>query len=61
MPSSYHHPNEQPDIFWINLFDFFNYGYVKLSDEIYSETNLRGRYVFYNKNVYNINENLFNK
>lgn len=61
MPSSYHHPNEQPDIFWINLFDFFNYGYVKLSDEIYNDTNLRGRYIFYNRNVYNITETLFEK
>ena len=61
MPSSYHHPNEQPDIFWINLFDFFNYDYVKLSDEIYSDTNLRGRYIFYNKNVYNIKEKIFEK
>ena len=61
MPSSYHHPNEQPDIFWINLFDFFNYDYVKLSDEIYNDTNLRGRYIFYNRNVYNIEEKLFEK
>ena len=61
MPSSYHHPNEQPDIFWINLFDFFNYDYVKLSDEIYNDTNLRGRYIFYNRSVYNIKEKLFEK
>lgn len=61
MPSSYHHPNEQPDIFWINLFDFFNYDYIKLSDEIYSDTNLRGRYIFYNKNSYNIKEKIFEK
>lgn len=61
MPSSYHHPNEQPDIFWINLFDFFNYDYVKLSDEIYSDTNLRGRYIFYNRDVYNVKEKLFEK
>lgn len=55
---TYDHCNEQPDKFWINLFDFFNYGYLKLSDEVYNNTQLRGRYVFYNRDVYNITENL---
>jgi hypothetical protein len=54
MPPHYHHCNEQPDKFWINLFDFFNYDYVKLSDEIYNNTQLRARYVFYNRNVYDL-------
>ena len=54
IPPTYDHCNEQPDKFWINLFDFFNYGYIKLSDEVYNNTHLRGRYVFYNRNVYNV-------
>ena len=58
---TYDHCNEQPDKFWINLFDFFNYGYIKLSDEVYNNTQLRGRYVFYNRNVYNIEEKLSEK
>ena len=37
----------------------FNYGYIKLSDEVYNNTHLRGRYIFYNKNVYSSKETMF--
>lgn len=53
LPSNYHHVNEQPEKFWINLFKYFDYDYFKLPDFVYNDTNLRGRFIFYNKNVYN--------
>lgn len=47
-----HHPNEQPYQYWINLFEFYGYGAALLSDEIYNSCEGRGRYIFYNKKVY---------
>lgn len=44
-----HHPNEQPYKFWINLFDFFGYSPILLSDEIFNSCERRGRYIFYNR------------
>lgn len=56
IPPTYDHCNEQPEKFWINIFDFFNYGYIELPNDVYTNTQWRGRYVFYNKNVYNVVE-----
>lgn len=47
-----HHPNEQPYEYWINIFDFYNFGEKRLSDEIFNKCETRGRYLFYNRNVY---------
>ncbi len=53
-----HHPNEQPDIFWINLFRFYGFQPLRISlnvnmpnnpemgSLISAEAELRGRYVF---------------
>lgn len=44
-----HHPNEQSYKFWINLFDFFGYSPILLSDEIFNSCERRGRYMFYSR------------
>jgi len=44
-----HHPNEQPYQYWINLFKFYGYEAIRLSDEIYNACEYRGRYMFYNE------------
>jgi len=53
-----HHPNEQPDIFWINLFRFYGFQPLPISFDISTPDNpevgpalakhavIRGRYVF---------------
>lgn len=48
-----HHPNEQPYKFWINLFRFYGYSALLLSDEIFNACERRGRYIFYNKSKFN--------
>lgn len=53
-PAHIHHPNEMPDKFWINLFDFYGYGCYKLPDWVFDQTEGRGKYIFYNKSVYDI-------
>jgi hypothetical protein len=45
----YHHCNEQPDKFWINLFDFFGYGVTRIPDLIFKATAGRGKFLFYKK------------
>lgn len=49
-----HHCNEQPEKFWINLFDFYNYGYYVLPREISEGCEGRGTHVFYNRSIFNI-------
>lgn len=44
-----HHSNEQPDQFWINLFNHFGYSAMRLSDEIYASCEGRGKYIFYSR------------
>lgn len=46
----YHHCNEQPEKFWVNIFDFYNFNSYKLSHEIYTECEARATHVFYNRN-----------
>lgn len=52
----YHHCNEQPEKFWINLFDFYNYGALLLP-RLEGDNNIglygnRGTHLFYNRDVY---------
>ena len=47
-----HHPNEQPYQYWINLFKFYGYEAIRLSDEIFNACEYRGRYMFYNKSKF---------
>jgi hypothetical protein len=57
----HHHSNPQPDKFWINLFDFFNWGYLKPKPEYKHIFNERLDYIFYNRNIFgNLDENLIN-
>lgn len=51
-PAHFHHPNEQPYKYWINIFEYFGYGCYMLPDEIYNACASRGRCIFYNKAVY---------
>lgn len=44
----YHHTNEQPEIFWQNLFAFYGYNMLRLPESVASETAGRGGYLFYN-------------
>jgi len=49
-----HHPNERPYKFWIKLFDFYNYGYYMLPDDVYNACEGRGRMIFYNRKTIKI-------
>jgi hypothetical protein len=42
----YHHSNEQPAPFWINLFRFYGYRTWRLPDEVTRATEMRGRMIF---------------
>lgn len=55
-PAHIHHPNEMPDIFWINLFEFYGYGCYRLPQWVYDQTEGRGKFIFYNKKVYEGNQ-----
>jgi len=44
----YHHCNEQPAKFWINLFKYYGYEYEKISDELRQKVENRGQFIFYN-------------
>jgi hypothetical protein len=50
----YHHCNEQPAKFWINLFDFYGYGCLEVPTEVNLKCEWRAKYIFYNKNVITI-------
>ena len=43
----YHHSNEQPEVYWKNIFQFFGYQMYKLPKEITDHTFLRGKQIFY--------------
>jgi len=45
-PAHVHHPNEQPDIYWINLFKFFGYKPYKFDDNTVMATKQRLKYIF---------------
>lgn len=55
-PAHIHHPNEMPDIFWINLFEFYGYGCYRLPQWVLDQTEGRGKFIFYNKKVYEGNQ-----
>ena len=46
----YHHCNEQPAKFWVNIFDFYGFQAHKLPDQVYHECEARATHVFYNRN-----------
>lgn len=48
----YHHSNEQPEKFWVNLFDFYDYDYIKIPENVIQSVEHRGSHLFYNKQVY---------
>lgn len=43
-----HHSNEQPEKFWINLFAFFGYRYVRINPAFLPYFENRGGLIFYN-------------
>jgi hypothetical protein len=51
----YHHCNEQPAKFWINIFDFYNYGCLELPHEVIYECGYRAKFIFYNKSITTFN------
>lgn len=55
-PAHVHHCNEMPTKFWVNLFEFYGYGAYLLPDWVYDQCEGRGRYIFYNKSVYEGNK-----
>jgi SAM-dependent methyltransferase len=42
-----HHPNEQPDAFWINLFAFYGYAVATIPEKFHEFTKHRIKLVFY--------------
>lgn len=46
-----HHNNEQPDVFWINLFAFYGYSFIRVSEATRIATAQRAGFVFYNTNT----------
>lgn len=49
-----HHVAEMPLDYWIKLFDWFGYGCFMLPDYVMTETEGRGRVIFYNSKVYRV-------
>lgn len=47
----YHHTNEQPPKFWVNLFKFHDYTGIALPEALCAELEGRGRYIFCGPNV----------
>ena len=45
----YHHSNEQPLEFWVNLFAFYGYASLLLPEEVTASVEGRGRVVFYDR------------
>jgi cyclopropane fatty-acyl-phospholipid synthase-like methyltransferase len=45
-PAHVHHPNEQPDAYWINLFAFFGYKPYKFDDYTIMATKQRLKFMF---------------
>jgi cyclopropane fatty-acyl-phospholipid synthase-like methyltransferase len=47
----YHHCNEQPDKFWVNLFKFYGFEASRLPEEVTRACEARGDYVFYSRDL----------
>lgn len=47
----YHHSNEQPAKFWVNLFRFYDYEAIELPPELGEAVGARGTHVFCSPNV----------
>jgi SAM-dependent methyltransferase len=50
--ASFHHPNEQPEKFWVNLFDFYGYGSAPIPEIFAQLLRDRARNVFYKREKY---------
>jgi SAM-dependent methyltransferase len=44
----YHHCNEQPPKFWLNLFKFHGYNAIEIPDALVQKLAGRGKYIFFN-------------
>jgi len=49
--SHYHHCNEQPERFWQNLFEFFDYKMIRLPEAVQAQVDFRGRCLFYHRDL----------
>ncbi len=47
----YHHSNEQPEMFWKNLFQFYHFKMIKMSKKVFDDLGSRGGYIFYHKDL----------
>ena len=47
----YHHSNEQPEKFWRNLFQFYDFNMIKLPKKLTEDIANRGGYIFYHKSL----------
>jgi len=47
----YHHSNEQPEKFWQNLFQFYDFYMIKLPKKLIEDIESRGGYIFYHKSL----------
>jgi SAM-dependent methyltransferase len=48
----YHHCNEQPEKFWVNLFDFYGYSPIKIPADVGEAVAFRGSHVFYKRSSF---------
>lgn len=47
----YVHPNEQPEIFWKNIFEFFGYKIARIPESVKSKIDDRGSHICYSKDL----------
>ena len=47
----YHHCNEQPEKFWVNLFGFYGFNPIRLPEEVTQKVQGRGDFVFYGREL----------
>ncbi len=47
----YHHCNEQPEKFWLNLFAFYGLDPIRLPDDVTQKVQGRGDFVFYGREI----------
>jgi len=47
----YVHPNEQPEKFWKNIYEFFGYKMARIPDSVKSKIDDRGSHIFYRQDL----------
>lgn len=47
----YHHSNEQPEKYWKNLFQFYDFRMLKLPKKVFDDLSSRGGYIFYHQDM----------